>query len=132
MATAPDQSVVVGVTVVGTVVVLALLIAVVASIRAARQLRRAAAELRRETILLVDEVGGTVAHANAELERVDDLIGSAESITDTVGSASRLAYLTVANPLIKVLALSRGTSRASARLRSGRRPSQEPARRARR
>lgn len=129
-ATAPDETVVVGVTVVATVVVVALLVALAASIRAARQLRRAAADLRRETRLLVDEMGGTLAHANAELERVDGLIGSAESISDTVDSASRLAYMTVANPLIKVLAVGRGTTRASARLRSGRR--RTPMRRGRR
>ena len=129
LATATDQGVVVVVTVVATVVVLALLVSLVVAVRTAGQLRRAADDLRRETVMLVEEMGGTLAHATAELERVDDLIGSAEAISNTVDSASRLAYLTVANPLIKVLAIGRGTSRASARLRARRRPARSrPAR----
>jgi hypothetical protein len=48
---------------------------------------------------------------------VDDLIGSAEAITHTVGATSRLARLALAGPVIKVMALGAGTARAGRRLR---------------
>jgi hypothetical protein len=58
-----------------------------------------------------------VGQANAELERADGLIGAAESISTTADSASRLAYMAVSNPVIKVLAFGTGTARATRRLR---------------
>src|SRR5207253_2141204 len=61
---------------------------------------------------------GAVAHgASVELERVDTLLGTAESISTTVDSASRLAYLTFSSPVIKALAFGAGTSRAVRRFR---------------
>jgi predicted PurR-regulated permease PerM len=107
----------IGVTVVATVVVLALLVAVVALVRYARALRTAAEELRVESLALLRDLDGTVARAGEELDRVDDLIGSAERLSSTVGSASGLAYSAVANPVIKVMALGAGTARASERIR---------------
>lgn len=111
----------IAVTVVATVVVIALVASLVAALRAARALQRAAEALERDAREALHAVDGTLAHASAELERVDDLIGSAEQLTEAVGSASRMAYATVATPVIKVMALSRGTSRASQRLRAKRR-----------
>jgi hypothetical protein len=58
-----------------------------------------------------------VAEASTDLERVDDLIGTAESLANTVDAASRTAYLSVANPVIKTVAFAKGTSRAAKRLR---------------
>ncbi len=55
----------------------------------------------------------TVHAANYELDRVDDLLGTAESIGGTVDSASRLAYLAFSNPVIKGLAVASGTGRAA-------------------
>jgi hypothetical protein len=114
------SSVALMVTVVATVVVLALVIALWSALRAARQLRHQADELRVQAGLVLAELDRTVAHASADLDRVDDLIGSAERLSDTVGSASRLAYGAVANPVIKVMALGAGTARASERLRARR------------
>ncbi len=54
------------------------------------------------------------------LERVDDLIGSAEALASTVDSAARVGYLTVGKPVIKTVALAKGTTRAARRLRSPR------------
>jgi len=62
----------------------------------------------------------TIARAQGELDRVDDLVGSAEALTETVGSASRVAHAVLAVPLIKVLAFGAGTARAGRRLRGGR------------
>ena len=45
------------------------------------------------------------------------ILGTAESISSTVDSASRLAYLTFSNPVIKALAFASGTSRAVRRFR---------------
>ena len=62
---------------------------------------------------MVAELRDTVRAANYELNRVDDLLGTAESIGGTVDSASRLAYLAFSDPVIKGLALASGTGRAA-------------------
>jgi hypothetical protein len=80
-------------------------------------LRVSVEELRQETIPLVSDLRNTVGQANAELGRVDTLLNRAESISSTVDSASRLAYLAFSNPLIKALAFGAGTTRAARRLR---------------
>lgn len=99
------------------VLVLGLLFALVSLIGTLRALRETADELRRTTVPLVSDMRATVAQANAELERVDGLLLTAESIGTTVDSASRLAYLAFSNPVVKVMALGAGTARASRRLR---------------
>ena len=53
------------------------------SLIVARRLGRA-----RETLPVVTEMRSTVLQANVELERVDNLLGTAESISSTVDSAS--------------------------------------------
>ena len=60
-----------------------------------------------------------VQRANVDLERVDTVLHSAESIGATLDSGSRLLYLAFSNPLIKVLAVGAGTARAAKRLRRG-------------
>jgi hypothetical protein len=45
------------------------------------------------------------------------VLGTAESISGTVDSASRLAYLALSNPVIKALAFGAGTARAARRFR---------------
>lgn len=120
VAPATTSTLAIGVTVVATLVVAALMAAALSVVRSARALRRASEDLAQRTTMLIDDVGATVSRAGAELERVEDLVGSAESISETVGAASRLAYVALSNPLIKILALGRGTSRASARWRRSR------------
>jgi hypothetical protein len=99
------------------VAVLGLLVVLVSLISTLRALRETAEELRRTTVPLVTEARDTVARATAELERVDGLLVTAESISTTVDSASRLAYLAFSNPVVKVLAFSAGTARAARSLR---------------
>lgn len=123
LATSSSGDIAIGVSVVSTVVVIALLAALVAAVRSARQLRRAADQLRREGMALLAELDATVTTAGRDLERVDDLIGSAERLSATVGSASRLARMTMATPVIKVMALGAGTARVSDRIRGRRRGS---------
>lgn len=117
---ATTSTLAVAVTVVATLVVGGFVVAAISVVRSSRALRRVAEDLAARTALLIDHVDSTVVRAGVELERVEDLVGTAESITETVGAASRLAYLALSNPLIKVLALSRGTVRASRRLRRSR------------
>ena len=99
------------------VVMIVLVAAVVIMARTLASLRVTVEDLRRTTVPLVDDLHTTVQRATVELERVDTLLGTAESISSTVDSASRLAYLTFSNPVIKALALASGTSRAVRRFR---------------
>ncbi len=85
-----------------------------------KEVRAAVELLRTETVPVVQDLGDAVRSANSELERVDGLLGTAESISGTVDSASRLAYLAFSNPVIKVLALATGTGRAARALRKKR------------
>lgn len=85
--------------------------------RSARDLQLLAGELAEHAEVVMGDVEETIATARAELARVDDLVGSAEAITETVGSASRVAHAVLAAPLIKVVALGAGTARAGRRLR---------------
>jgi len=102
---------------VGAVVLLALMAVLWSLARTMKALRSTADDLRREGLLVLGDMRGTVVQANSELERVDGLLGTAESISTTVDSASRLAYLAFSNPVIKVLAFGTGTARAARRLR---------------
>jgi uncharacterized protein YoxC len=104
----------------GAVLAVGLLFALFSLTRTLRALREAVEELRRETLPLVGDVHTTVRQANAELARVDTLLVTAESISETVDSASRLAYLAFSNPVVKALALASGTGRAVRRLRRSR------------
>ena len=105
------------VAVIAAVFVAFVCVALTSLTRTMRSLREAVDELRRETLPVVSHLQGTVSQASAELERVDGLIGTAESISVTLDSASRLAYLAFSNPVIKVLAFGAGTARAARRFR---------------
>jgi hypothetical protein len=94
-----------------------LLVAIYSLNRTLRELRSAIQDLRRETLPVVTEMHAAVSQANVELERVDNLLGTAESISSTVDSASRLAYLAFSNPVIKTIAFASGTGRAVRRFR---------------
>ena len=103
-----------------SVAIVLLLVLVVVSInRTLTTMRLSIEQIRRETLPVVDELHRTVITANAELERLDGLIDSASSVTATVDSASHLAYLAFSNPLIKLIALAAGTSKAAKALRRG-------------
>ena len=102
-----------------TVLAVGLLFALASLSRTLRELRMSVEQFRTEAVPLVGQLRGTVTQASAELERVDNLLGTAESISATVDSASRLAYLFMANPLVKALAFGAGSTRALRRLRRG-------------
>lgn len=100
-----------------TVVVAGLLGAALSLRRSARELRAVADELSDHAAEILGDAEATIVRARGELDRVDDLVGSAEAITHTVGSASRIAHAALATPLIKVLAAGHGTARVGRRLR---------------
>jgi hypothetical protein len=101
------------------ILVLGLLGTLISLIGTLRALRETTEELRRSATPLVADLQKTVTQASSELERVDGLLVTAESISTTVDSASRLAYLVFSNPVVKMLAFGAGTARAARRLRGG-------------
>jgi len=116
-AVSAGTAVVIAITVAATLVVLGLLWAACSLLRTARQLQLLADELADHTALVLTSVEVAMSRAQGDLDRVDDLIGSAEAINQAVGSTSRLAQLAFSGPLIKLMALRAGTARAGRRLR---------------
>lgn len=108
-------AVIVAISSVAAVVLLA--VALVAMTRTLRALRQVATLMRTETVPVLEDLRDTVHAANDELKRFDRLVTTAESVTGTVDSASRLAYLAMANPVIKGVAFASGTAKAARRLR---------------
>lgn len=99
------------------IAVVLLAVAVVSAVRTLRALREVATLMRTETVPVLEDLRATTAAANDQLERLDELVTTAESVTGTVDSASRLAYLAMANPVIKGVAFASGTAKAARRLR---------------
>jgi hypothetical protein len=112
-----SDAVAIAVSVVATVVVITLFCCAVSLLRSARQMHVLVEELTDHAGRILTDAERATVEARAELRRVDDLVGSAEAITNTVGSASRLAQVAVSRPLIKVMAFRAGTARAGRRLR---------------
>jgi hypothetical protein len=92
--------------------VVLLIVAIVSLTRTLAMIRLSVEELRRETLPVIDDLQRTVTQANTDLERLDTLLDSATSVTNTVDSASQLAYLAFSNPVIKAVAFAAGTGRA--------------------
>lgn len=105
---------------------LAALVAVIVLSRRTAQLRRLVEQLQDEAVPLVHQARVVVEHAAAEMERVGDVLGSAEAVTATVDSASRLAYRAFQNPVVNVLAFGSGVGGALRRF-FGRAPRPKPA-----
>lgn len=99
------------------VLVAGLLVALRALARTLGALREAVEDLRREALPAVDEMRRTVRQAQGELDRLDGLVSTAETVSQTVDAASRLAYLTFSNPAVKALSFGTGVGKAVRRLR---------------
>jgi hypothetical protein len=97
--------------------VVLLAVATAGLLRTLKALRDVAALLRTETVPVLEDLRDTVDAANHEIVRLDRLVTTAESVTGTVDSASRLAYIAMANPVIKGVAFASGTAKAARRLR---------------
>ena len=118
--TAVDLAAVI-VTIVCLATVAVLTVAVVSLVRTMRELRDVIDDLRDSALPMVDDLHATVTKADAELHRVDRVIGRAERIAATVDHASRLTHRAFAPPLIKGLSLVSGAGQARRRLRDRRR-----------
>jgi hypothetical protein len=110
----------------------ALAFVTVALRRTLGSLRAVVDDLHRETVPLITGLEGDARKASQGLDRVGDLVAAADSVTRRVDGASKLAYTTFANPVVKVLAVGHGVSRVSRKLRGrperGPEPEAEPAR----
>jgi predicted PurR-regulated permease PerM len=118
---------------VATLAALVLLVVTLMSVvRATRELRMTLERLQRDTLPILGSMQATVEQAGAEVERVDELLEAAVAIQQTVDSASRLTYVAMAHPLIRVVAFFRGLGRGSSRAlgRGGRRRRRLEAKRA--
>ena len=87
------------------ILVIGVLFAVGSLIRTLATVRVAVDDIRRAAVPLLTDVHAAVRQTNGDLVRMESLLETAESVTGTVDSASRLAYAVVSNPLVKVLAL---------------------------
>lgn len=101
------------VAIVGLVVVA---MAVQSLITTMKSLRSTVDELRIETHTAVAEMRAMVAEANGEIARVDSLLDTAEVVGARVEATSRLAWLVMRNPLVKLASSSVATDRAVRRL----------------
>jgi hypothetical protein len=77
--------------------------------------------LQTACLELVDQLQEESRVARREQERVENLLRSAEAVSGTVDSATRLAYLTVGTPVVKGLAVATGANQAYRRFRGARR-----------
>jgi uncharacterized protein YoxC len=113
----------VALTVVAVLLAVALVIVTLALLRTLRSLRAVVDDLNREAGPLLVDLRGDARKASQGLDRVGDLVGAAESVTRRVDGASKVAYVTFASPVVKVLAVGHGVSRVSRRLRGRAEPS---------
>lgn len=96
--------------------VVGLLFLVGSAIRTLSTVRGAVDDVRRTAVPLITDVHAAVRQANGDLVQVEAILERTESIKGTVDSASRLAYATIATPVIRLAAISSGLSRAVRRL----------------
>lgn len=101
------------------IVAVGVLFAVGALIRTLATVRVAVDDVRRAAVPLLTDAHKAIRQTNGDLVRMESLLETAESVTGTVDSASRLAYAVVSNPVVKVLAFASGSSRALRRIRGG-------------
>jgi hypothetical protein len=94
-----------------------LLFAIGAAIRTMGALRRAIDDVHRAGMPLLADTHAAVRKATDELDKVDSILATAESITKTVDSASKLAHAAFSSPVVKAVAMATGSARAFRRLR---------------
>lgn len=109
--TAGDLALVVVVVVaVGALAVLAAL--TTSMLRTLRELRDTVDLLERESVAVLAEMRQTAQAAGMDVDRIDELLDAAESISATVEGASRFGYVAFRRPLVKLVAFWRGIARA--------------------
>jgi len=103
-------------TAVAVLLAVALVYVTTALLRTLRSLQAVVDDLDREARPLLADLQGDARKASQGLDRVGDLVGAAESVTRRVDGASKLAYATFSNPVVKMLAIGHGVSRVTRRL----------------
>jgi uncharacterized protein YoxC len=88
-----------------------------AAARTLAVLRHTVEDVHRVTMPLLADAHVAVQRASFDLERVDTLLTTVESIAGTVDSASKMAHNAVGSPLVKVMATSAGVAGAWRRFR---------------
>ena len=84
--------------------------------RYVRDLRELVDDMRYQAVPLVRDARVVVDQAATEMIRVGEVLGSAEAVSATVDSASRLAYRAFSNPVVKTMAFGSGAGGALRRL----------------
>lgn len=87
--------------------------------RTLRDLRAAAEAFTAEAVPMIEDLRVAARDAAREVDRVERIVTAAEGVTDAVDSAQRLAYRTLASPVVKAMAFGAGVSRGAQRLREG-------------
>lgn len=105
------------VAIVSLVAVAVLVLASLSLLRTMRELREVVDVLRTQTLPMVGDLRAAVSQAGNELERVEGILDTAERISDTMDSASRLTFRALSPPLIKTISFMAGARRAGWRLR---------------
>jgi hypothetical protein len=96
-------------TVIGAV---GLVLVLYAAARTLASVRAAVDEFHRAAMPALADAHVVVLKASHDLDRVDDLLGTVESIAGTVDGASRLAHNTFGSPVVKAMATSAGVAKA--------------------
>src|SRR5438093_13739803 len=73
--------------------------------------------IREETVPLLSEVRNSVVKTNRELDRVDGMLESAGNIVARVEKISRLVEQAASGPLVRIIAVGAGLSKAASRFR---------------
>jgi len=96
-------------TVIGAV---GLVLVLYAATRTLASVRRAVDDVSRAALPVLADAHVAVLKASCDLDRVDDLLTTVESIADTVDGASRLAHNTLGSPVVKAMATGAGVAKA--------------------
>src|SRR5207247_6047575 len=75
--------------------------------------------IREETVPLLSEFRNSVVKTNRELDRVDGMLESAANIVARVEKISNLVEQAASGPLVRIISLGAGLSKAASRFRSG-------------
>ena len=73
--------------------------------------------ITKETVPLIHDVDLTVKGVNNEIERVDTIMASAQTVVKNVETISHTVQAAVTNPLVKALAFFAGARRATRKFR---------------
>lgn len=69
-------------------------------------------DVRKQTIPLMTRFQSTVDHLNNELELVDRMVASGESIVSRVNSMTKIAQQVVSSPVVKIIGMGAGIQKA--------------------